>query len=110
MKHQRANLRGEYGVLYDRLVALLFESDPIDINYGFNTDEYEPEVGTILPRLKYAETVQDVETIIHEEFCRWFDAEDVGPRNRYQAIATEVWREWCDFNQPQPCQSVKPAE
>jgi hypothetical protein len=55
--------------------AVLFEIDPMGINFESNTDEYEPEAGTIIPRLGQASTVQDVEALIHEEFCHWFGAE-----------------------------------
>jgi hypothetical protein len=28
-----------------------FRFDPVGLNFGANTDEYDPEVGTILPHL-----------------------------------------------------------
>jgi hypothetical protein len=47
-KRRRAELRVRFGSLYDFLLALLFEVDPAGINFETNTDEYEPEVDTIL--------------------------------------------------------------
>jgi hypothetical protein len=46
---ERRRLRGEYVGLVDQVQALLFRHDPMGINFDFNTDEYDPEVGTILP-------------------------------------------------------------
>ena len=90
---QRRALREEYKGLYDRLVAILFEEDPVGINFEDNTDEYEPEVGSILPRLKTCRSALDVQTVVHEEFIRWFDARTAGPPERYRKVATRVWTE-----------------
>ena len=96
----RKLLKQQYGALFERVSAILFEADPIGINFESNTDEYEPEVGTILPRLKDASTAQNVENIIYEEFCRWFGTENVGPREQYLPIAAKVWEAWREFNKP----------
>ena len=48
----RQRLKAEYGRLFHEVQALLFRHDPIGINFEDNVDEYAPEVGTILPRLK----------------------------------------------------------
>jgi hypothetical protein len=72
MTPERDRLKKQYGLLFATVAALLFESDPIGINFGDNTDEYEPEAGTILPRLASAKSVDDVQTIVDEEFSRWF--------------------------------------
>ena len=89
----RAELRREYGELYDRVSSLLFAWDPVDINFGHNTDEYEPEVGTILPRLRTCKSAVDVQKVVHEEFCRWFDDESVGGVERYEQIGRDIWAE-----------------
>jgi hypothetical protein len=91
---KRKALRREYGTLFDTLAKLLFDSDPIGINFETNTDEYEPEVGTIIPRLKHATSENEVRQLVYEEFCRWFDAETAGPIDGYTDIASEVWAEW----------------
>lgn len=94
IRRERQQLRAQYGALFDRVARLLFDVDPIGINFGDNTDEYEPEVGTILPRLVDARSSTDVLTIVHEEFCRWFEPEDVGPMRDYQPIASAIWEIW----------------
>ena len=93
----RKLLKQQYGKLFDSISATLFDADPIGINFQSNTDEYEPEVGTILPRLKSAGSVDDVEAIVYEEFCRWFSLEDAGTRKRYHPIAARIWELWCEF-------------
>lgn len=80
--------------LFADLVLLFFAHDPIGINFDDNTDEYEPEVRTIFPRLAAAQSVTDVEDIVFEEFSRWFGKETVGPRERYGRIAESVWGMW----------------
>ena len=90
----RRRLRAEYGELFDSTAALLFRHDPIGINFEENTDEYEVEVETILPRLRDCDSGDDVLQVVHEEFVRWFDSGTAGPREHYQKIASEIWRLW----------------
>ncbi len=87
-------VRAEYGQLFDDVAEILFRHDPIGINFEDNTDEYEPEARTIVPRLKTCRSPQDVITVVHEEFQRWFDPEIAGSRDRYATIADEVWCLW----------------
>jgi hypothetical protein len=81
----------------DEIVHLLFERDPIGINFESNTDEYEPEAETITLRLQASATVDDVIRIVHEEFVHWFGAETAGPQARYKAIAGAIWNLWQRF-------------
>ena len=80
--------------LFDEVAAILFRHDPVGINFEDNTDEYEPEARTILPRLGSCHSAEDVLTVVHEEFQRWFDNEIAGPREKYSTIADEVWTLW----------------
>ena len=95
MTRETTALREKYGAVFDIVAAILFEADPIDINYKTNTDEYEPEVGTILPRLEHVTSAAEVQQVVYEEFCRWFDAEQVGPRENYGSVAEKIWQAWC---------------
>jgi len=88
----RRRLRAEYGELFDEIAALLFQHDPIGINYDHNTDEYEVETETILPRLSGCRSADDVLQVVHEEFVRWFDTVIAGPRERYAEVSREIWR------------------
>lgn len=94
IRAQRQQLKTRYGKLYDEAEEILFRHDPIGINFSSNTDEYSPEVGTILPRLRKAASQSEARNIIHEEFVNWFSPEDVGPESRYEDIAGEIWAAW----------------
>lgn len=102
MNSQRVYLKAQYRNLYSEVEEILFRHDPIGINFEDNTDEYDPEVDTILPRLKTAHSEEDVLDIIHEEFCRWFDSDTVGKKSHpvYKSIAKEVWNSWLKFSRP----------
>lgn len=92
---ERRQLRVEYGFLFNSVAALLFRHDPIGIAFdNENIDEYEPEAGTILPRLRRCESPADALRAIHEEFVRWFGADTAGPVERYEDIASEIWQLW----------------
>lgn len=87
-------LRKQYGSLFDDVAALLFKHDPIGINFDDNTDEYESEARTILPRLNHCHSTEDALRVVHEEFVRWFDPSIAGPQERYTEIAAEIWQLW----------------
>lgn len=91
---EKRRVRAEYGALFDELAAIFFRHDPIGINFDDNTDEYEPEARTVLPRLRNCHSAEDVLAVVHEEFQRWFDPETAGPREKYSTIANEVWIIW----------------
>jgi hypothetical protein len=82
-----------YRELYEQLVQILHRHDPIGlIRLGAPHDEYELEVGTIVPRLQSAANAEDVTRIIYEEFSRWFGAASTtGPQTAYAPIGDEVW-------------------
>ena len=89
---ERRRLRAEYGELFDDISSLLFQHDPIGINFDHNTDEYEIETGTILPRLHECQSAGDLGKVIHEEFVRWFGEATAGPPERYGEVASEIWQ------------------
>ena len=93
----RRRLRAEYRELFDSTASLLFRYDPIGIGIDVNKDEYETEVGTILPRLGDCHSADDVLQVVHEEFVRWFDSGTVGSKDRYREIAGELWQLWQGF-------------
>lgn len=74
--------------------ALLFEQDPIGINFESNTDEYRAEAESIVIRLSSAHDEADTATIVHEEFIAWFGSDIAGPATRYAEIARQVWALW----------------
>jgi hypothetical protein len=90
----RKLLKQQYGTVFDAVTALLFEVDPMGINLGDNTGEYEPETGTILPRLAAAKSVDNVQTIVYEGFCHWFGESEAGPRMNYKDVSVKIWEAW----------------
>lgn len=85
-------LKSRYKTLFASISEILFKADPVCI--GFVPDEYDLEVGTLLPRLPTATSVDDVQTILHEEFCNWFGPDIAGSRDVYAAPALEIWELW----------------
>ena len=62
------------------------------INFELNTEEYDPEVSSVLPRLESARGVADVRRILREEFLKWFEASYEGERS--DRLASELWALW----------------
>jgi hypothetical protein len=91
---RRRAVKRKYKTLFDDTSALLFRLDPIGINFEDNTDEYDPEVGTILPRLSRCHSSSEVRQVVFEEFCRWFGPETAGEEMSYNAIAEQLWLLW----------------
>jgi hypothetical protein len=74
------------------------DADPIGLlEGGAPADEYGPEIGTIVPRVMNAQSVEEVTTVLHEEFLRWFGDDTAGPRHAYQAPASKVWKALLEF-------------
>ena len=89
------SLKAAYGNLYTEVSRLLREADPIRlIAIGAPDDEYDPELSTILPRLREAKSLDDVQRTVHEEFVHWFGAETAGPPTHYARVSEDVWKAW----------------
>lgn len=95
MQAKRDALKKRYLGLYDRVTSILFRVDPMGINFEDNTDEYDPETDTILPRLPNCTSLDDVRKVVSEEFERWFDSDMVntGNRKHFDEIASAIWSE-----------------
>jgi hypothetical protein len=92
-RSQLPELKRRYKALFAELTIAFFEVDPVGINFEENTDEYEAEVGTVLPRLTDAHSVDDVNQILREEFRFWFDRFSYDQR-RLAELAERVWAIW----------------
>lgn len=91
---RRSYVKRRYKSLFSEASAVLFKYDPIGINFEDNTDEYDPEVGTILPRLSRCNSSIDARKVVFGEFCKWFGPETAGDEMQYDAIAEELWLLW----------------
>lgn len=90
----RKSVRRQNPELFEAVSSLMFQHDAIGINFTTNTDEYEPEAGTVIPRLASCSSVDDVMTVLHEEFVRWFGSEIAGELQRYSELANDIWALW----------------
>jgi len=98
MSETRNRLKQLHGRLFEQVTAALFEADPIGINFGFNTDEYDAEAGTIIPRLQSCTSALDVNHVVFEEFLRWFSAESAGELAAYRQVSEVIWHIWQNSN------------
>lgn len=87
----RQAVQGEDPSFFAAVSGTMFKHDPIGINFSDNTDEYDAEAGTVIPRLKTCSSPDEVATVLHEEFQAWFGAETAGARTAYLALAKELW-------------------
>lgn len=101
MVSNRKEIKQGYDKLFADICAVLFQADPVGINCYTNTDEYEPEARTIIPRLKTANSAQDTHAIVYEEFITWFGADSVGNFEKYQTVSEEIWELWREFQHHQ---------
>jgi len=92
---KRKKLQEQNPILFGRVTEILIKHDPMRIGYEVNPDEYEPEAGTIIPRLANCSDYLDARKMIHEEFIRWF-YDDVGDETEYTDVAKEIWDAWID--------------
>jgi hypothetical protein len=81
-----------FNALRTVVAEALREADPVRLlEIGAPADEYDPEIGTILPRLRTASSAEEVRTMLHEEFVRWFDADPAGSAEAYDGAAQRIW-------------------
>ena len=99
MKAARDELKKIYRGLYDGVTSILFRVDPMGINFEDNTDEYDTETDTILPRLENCSSSDDVRKVVIEEFVRWFHSDMVndGNQKHFDEIALSIWSELQSF-------------
>lgn len=101
LRDERERLRTAYKELFAGVTEILARHDLMAlVEIGAPADEYEPEVGTILPRLRDAADADDVQRILHEEFARWFDADILAPDAEFAAPAAEIWTLWRRLGSP----------
>jgi len=75
--------------VYDEISSILFRHDVAKINFEFNTDEYEPEVDAILPRINDSLSKEDLVNIIYEEFVNFFSERTIKPKGHIDYIVMD---------------------
>lgn len=107
---ERDAMMKRYGNLFNELVVLLLEWDPMKIDYSHlhgRFDVYAPEATTILPRLSLeAHGEDDVQQILAEELKHWFTDLSDREQRKIQEMTPKVWMLWqtypefhCSLNQ-----------
>ncbi len=79
--------------IYQDIIKILWDHDPIRLHSSPRKHEYEPEARTITPRLLEASYEQELHKIIYEEFVRWFGS-SVQSEDDYIKIAHDIWQTW----------------
>ena len=85
-------LQKEFGSFYRAVSDILFRHNPIDLDGRHNTGEYEPEVDALLSRIGEAEHVAALRDLLFEVFRSDFGEGNCGPREHYDAAASEIWK------------------
>ena len=92
------NGKARYQALVAAIQRAIDDADPIGLlEGGAPADEYSPEIGTIVPRAVKAQSVEQITTVIHEEFLRWFGDDTAGRREAYEAPARQIWEAILEF-------------
>ena len=87
------DLKSEYKELFKKVADIFIKYDPLNIINKNNTDEYDPETASILPRLKNCASEDGLLDMIHQVFIECFDgALMTGEREKYKPIARELWQ------------------
>jgi hypothetical protein len=60
----RKRFQAQYRALYDEVLEILFQIDPLGVHHQDNADKLVPETVSILARLRDARSADDVEQII----------------------------------------------
>ena len=93
-------MKAAHEMLVKAVERAINEADPIGLlELGAPSDEYAPEIGTIIPRLVNARDVDEVTAVLHEEFVRWFGSDTAGPRQPYEAPGRQIWRALLEFRE-----------
>ncbi len=90
-------IRAQHPFLLKELSSILFESDPMCLNFGNNNDEYDPEAVSIISELSEEQRPEDVADIVIVQFRNWFDC-DLSPykdNDKFTKMSKRIWLAWC---------------
>jgi len=94
----RKRYRAQYRALYDQLVEILFQFDPIGVHRS-DAEKFVPEATTIMARLREARLADDVEQLIQQELRRWYGRRRLGHQDpeRLTDATIAICRAWNTF-------------
>ena len=95
-----------YKDLISKISNIIFKYDPIEINFGHNNDEYDPEAESIVSKLKTVTSKEETINMVYEVFLHFFSdsVEIIGEKNSklYLDMTTEIWNIWINSNSQVP--------
>lgn len=83
--------------LVAEVARVLYNADPIGINFETSIDEYAAEAETIVINLPRVAGVAQTQALVHETFVTWFGPSSAGSSDRYAGVAVEIWIAWCRY-------------
>ncbi len=100
----RKRYQAHYRCLYDALVDILFQLDPISV-HASTTDKFVPEATTIMARLREARVAEDVEQIVLQELRRWYGRRRLANQDpdRITDATIAICRVWNRFLEVSAC-------
>ncbi len=99
----RKRFQAQYRALYDEVLEILFQIDPIGVHAQDNAEKFVPEATSILARLRDARFAEDVEQIVQEELRRWYGRrrlahEDPERLTRATIAICSAWNRFLDLS------------
>lgn len=88
-----SEVKGQDPIFFEKVMMLLFEHDPAGLNFGNNYDEYSDETARLIERLPEAESQQQFEEIIIEEFEYSF-CPGHAAKGKIKDASTAIWQLW----------------
>ena len=85
-KAHRVAQTGKSTELVAELAQILFDANPIDINFETNTDEYTSEAETIVTNLPRTKGDVEVQRLVYDTFRAWFGPASAGSLDRYVRV------------------------
>jgi hypothetical protein len=82
--------------LIQEVSSILFECDPMCLDFGTRSGKYDFVADTVVLFLKYKETIDDViEAIISSIKC-WFssDLSDYKTNDKFISMSQRIWTAW----------------
>ena len=100
IRERRRGLKKAYADLVAMVSAILASHDPAGIAGPSNPREYDPEAGSIVPRLRAARSAEDVHAIVIEELTFWFGPDTIPDTAAHAAISADIWRAYQALRRP----------
>ncbi len=76
----------------ERMREIMNRYDPLRLlRMGAPDDEYVPEIKRIIPKLRRAATVEQLQEVVYQTFVDMFDQQMAGPKENYRKMSEEIY-------------------